>query len=85
MFLSFQSQSVSLEYMTMIVSSSLEIMIMFAFSIPDLKIGFDNTSMTIASTELVLDVSRYYGILQSGESSTIKLQVESLSGMDIHK
>ena len=67
--------------MTMTVSSSLEIMIMFAFSIPDLKIGFDNTSMTIASTELVLDVSRYYGILQSGESSTIRLQVESLSGM----
>ena len=46
----------------------------------DIQIGFSNTSLIIDSTELTLDVSNYHGIIQSGETSTVQLQVESLSG-----
>ena len=46
----------------------------------DIQIGFSNTSLIINSTELTLDVSNYHGIMQSGETSTVQLQVESLSG-----
>ena len=51
---------------------------------PDIQIGFSNTSLIIDSTELSLDVSNYHGIMQSGEISTVQLQVESLSGMKTH-
>ncbi|XP_019859574.1 PREDICTED: uncharacterized protein LOC109587792 [Amphimedon queenslandica] len=45
-----------------------------------IQIGFSNSSLIIDSTELLLDVSNYHGILQSGETSTVQLQVEDLSG-----
>ena len=47
----------------------------------DIQIGFSNSSLFIDSTELTLDVSNYHGIMQSGEISTVQLQVESLSGI----
>uniref|UniRef100_A0A1X7TVB8 FHA domain-containing protein n=1 Tax=Amphimedon queenslandica TaxID=400682 RepID=A0A1X7TVB8_AMPQE len=45
-----------------------------------IQIGFSNTSLNIDSTELTLNVSNYHGVIQSGETSTVQLQVESLSG-----
>lgn len=54
---------------------------MYTYSL-DIQIGFSNSSLIIDGTELFLDVSNYHGILQSGETSTIQLQVEDLSGMN---
>ena len=47
----------------------------------DIQIGFSETSLVIDSTELTLDVSNYHGIMQSGEISSVQLQIESLSGI----
>ena len=52
------------------------------FFYADIQIGFSNSSLTIDGTELTLSVSNYHGIMQSGEISTVQLQVESLSGTD---
>ncbi|XP_019856484.1 PREDICTED: uncharacterized protein LOC109585001 [Amphimedon queenslandica] len=45
-----------------------------------IQIGFSKSSLIIDSTEMTLDMSNYRGIMQSGEISTVQLQVESLSG-----
>ena len=47
----------------------------------DVQIGFSNSSLIIDSTKLTLDVSNYHGIMQSGEISTVQLQVESFLGI----